>query len=381
MTKNSAQELKTTPLHGLHIELGAKMVGFAGYDMPLNYPAGVMKEHLHVRAKAGLFDVSHMGQCLLSAPSGVAELIETLVPGNITGLGDGRMRYTQLTNDAGGIRDDLMVSNGGVIKGDEWYYLVVNGACKEADFVHIGSAIGDKAKMTILEDQALLALQGPCAAACLEKLVPGVDKMAFMSIRNFPETPFGCIWVSRCGYTGEDGFEISLAGERAEELARKLLGDDDVEMIGLGARDTLRLEAGLCLYGHDIDETTSPIEAGLIWSIGKARRERGDFPGAERILREIAQGPARKLVGIRPDGRAPAREGALIQNSAGKKIGRITSGGYGPSFGGPVAMGYVAADEAAPGTKIELLIRGKTHAASVVKLPFIAHNYHRPGKG
>ncbi len=380
MKKNPPQQLKTTPLHALHIECGAKMAGFAGYDMPISYPPGVMKEHLHVRARAGLFDVSHMGQCLLSAPSGVAELIETLVPGNIAGLGEGRMRYTQLTNDAGGIRDDLMVSNGGVMKGDQWYYLVVNGACKQADFAHIESAIGNKAKMRVLADQALLALQGPRAAACLEKLFPGVSEMGFMSIRNFPETDFGCLWVSRCGYTGEDGFEISLAGERTEALARKLLDDEEVEMIGLGARDTLRLEAGLCLYGHDIDEQTSPVEAGLIWSIGKERRENGGFPGAERILREIAQGPARKLVGIRPDGRAPAREGTQIQNLAGKTIGHITSGGYGPTFGGPVAMGYVTAEEAAAGTKIELLIRGKAHGASIVKLPFVKHNYHRPGK-
>jgi aminomethyltransferase len=381
VSATSRDDLQTTPLHRLHVELGAKMVPFAGYDMPVSFPLGVMKEHLHVREKAGLFDVSHMGQALLHAPSGVAAAIETLVPGNITGLADGRMRYTQLTNDAGGIRDDLMVSRIHEKDGEEWYFLVVNGACKRDDFAHVTAQIGDRVNMVVLADKALLALQGPAACGVLKAFLPGVEDMAFMSIRNFPDTGFGPLWVSRCGYTGEDGFELSVDGAQAEALARRLLAADEVEMIGLGARDSLRLEAGLCLYGHDIDTATSPVEAGLLWSIGKTRREAGGFPGAARILREIREGPARKLVGIRPGGRAPAREGTVIEDMNGNVIGAVTSGGFGPSVGGPVAMGYVAADHAAVDTRLNLVIRGKAHGASVVKLPFVAHNYHRAVKG
>ncbi len=357
------------------------MVPFAGYDMPVSFPSGVMKEHLHVRAKAGLFDVSHMGQCLIHAPEGVAAALETLVPGNITGLADGRMRYTQLTNDAGGIRDDLMVSRIGEKDGEEWYFLVVNGACKKDDFAHIEASIGERVNMIVLADKALMALQGPAACGVLNAVLPGVEDMAFMSIRNFADPEFGSIWVSRCGYTGEDGFELSVDSAQSQALARRLLEAEEVEMIGLGARDSLRLEAGLCLYGHDIDTATSPVEAGLLWSIGKARREAGGFPGAARILREIKDGPARKLVGIRPEGRAPAREGTQIQDMDGNAIGMVTSGGFGPSVGGPVAMGYVAADHAAAGSKLQLIVRGKAHGASVVKLPFVAHNYHRAVKG
>ncbi|HHK74992.1 MAG TPA: glycine cleavage system aminomethyltransferase GcvT [Rhizobiales bacterium] len=380
MSETSRDDLQVTPLHALHIELGARMVPFAGYDMPVSFPLGVMKEHLHVRSKAGLFDVSHMGQCLLHAPEGVAAALETLVPGNITGLADGRMRYTQLTNEEGGIRDDLMITRIHEKDGEEWFFLVVNGACKSDDFAHIEASLAGRVKMEILAEKALLALQGPAASGVLSALLPGVEDMAFMSIRHFPDTEFGSLWVSRCGYTGEDGFELSVDGAQAEALARHLLAHEAVEMIGLGARDSLRLEAGLCLYGHDIDTTTSPVEAGLLWSIGKARRETGGFPGATRILREIRQGPARKLVGIRPDGRAPAREGTRIENENGEEIGVITSGGFGPSVGGPVAMGYVTAQQATAGSPLKLIIRGKAHGASVVKLPFVAHNYHRAVK-
>lgn len=375
--------LLRTPLHDLHVELGAKMVPFAGYDMPVQYPLGVMKEHLWTREKAGLFDVSHMGQCLLSGPAddddatNVGAAIERLVPAAIATLKDGRMRYSQLLAEDGGILDDLMISRIGVNGGREWYFLVVNGACKTADFAHIEQHIDPSVKLEVLETQALLALQGPAASEALAKLIPGVDGLAFMSIQLFADTPFGKVWVSRSGYTGEDGFELSLAGGQAAALAKALLADDLVEAIGLGARDSLRLEAGLCLYGHDIDRTTSPIEADLAWSIQKRRREEGGFPGAERILRELKDGPARLRVGIKPEGRAPAREATPVLDAAGKEIGVITSGGFGPSLGGPIAMGYVTPEKAAPGTKLQLVVRGKNLPASVVDLPFTPHRYRR----
>ncbi len=375
--KSTDTPLLRTPLYDLHVAAGAKMVPFAGYEMPVSYPLGVLGEHQHTRAKAGLFDVSHMGQCLLSAPHGVAEQIERLVPGDIAGLKDGRMRYTQLLNEGGGILDDLMVTRIGVEGGREWFFLVVNGACKDQDFAHITQYIGDTADMQVLGEQALLALQGPAAAAALARLLPGVGDMAFMSMRLFDETPFGKVWASRSGYTGEDGFELSLAGDLASDLARALLADNAVELIGLGARDSLRLEAGLCLYGHDIDETTSPIEARLAWSISKRRRADGGFPGAARIQRELREGTVRKRVGILPEGPAPAREGTLIHASGGEEIGIITSGGFGPSFGGPVAMGYVLSEHAAIGTKLDLMVRGKARPATIAAMPFVPANFYR----
>ena len=377
---DASPALLRTPLYDLHIELGAKMVPFAGYDMPVQYPMGILKEHLWTRQKAGLFDVSHMGQCLLTGPDEVAAQIERMVPADIRALKDGRMRYSQLLNDEGGIRDDLMISRIGFDKGSEWYFLVVNGACKTADFAYIRQTIEPQFNLQILDHQALLALQGPAAAGVLEKLLPGAADMAFMSIRRFADTSFGDVWVSRSGYTGEDGFELSVAGDQAAALSRALLADEDVEMIGLGARDSLRLEAGLCLYGHDLDETTSPVEGNLVWSIQKRRRDEGGFPGAARILKELKDGPARLLVGIRPEGRAPAREGAAILDTDGNEIGVVTSGGFGPTVQGPVAMGYVAAANSTPGTKIGLVVRGKSMPASVVKLPFVPHNYHRKAK-
>ncbi len=376
----STGSLRRTPLHDLHISRQAKMVPFAGYDMPVSYPLGTLKEHLNARESVGIFDVSHMGQFLISSEEAVAQLMERLVPGNIVGLKPGRMRYTQLTNSDGGIIDDLMVTRLGVDGGRDWLFLVVNGARKEVDLAHIKASIGDAANVVELEDQALIAVQGPMAASHLERLFKGVSAAPFMSIMKYEDSAYGKVWISRCGYTGEDGFEISLAGLHAATLAEKLLSADGVELCGLGARDSLRLEAGLCLYGHDIDEATSPVEAGLTWSIGKRRRENGGFPGDKRIMRELEEGADRRLVGISPLGRAPAREGVAIVDGDGKNIGQITSGGFSPTLSRPIAMGYVAKGFAAAGTELGLLVRGKTLAAEVVDLPFVPHRYYRSRK-
>lgn len=354
------------------------MVPFAGYDMPVSYPLGVLGEHQHTRSKAGLFDVSHMGQAFLSSQNPIAPQIETLVPGDIAALGEGRTRYTQLMNDDGGIRDDLMVTKMADDGGRERLFLVVNAACKEDDFAHIVASLGD-AQLDRLEDRALVALQGPEAFSVLERLIPGVADMAFMSWQSVAWDGAE-LFVTRSGYTGEDGYEISIPNDVAVRFTEQLLGAEEVEWIGLGARDSLRLEAGLCLYGHDIDETTSPIEAGLIWSISKRRRAEGGFPGAARIQAELSDGPARKRVGILPDGPAPAREGTIIHASGGDEIGMITSGGFGPSFGGPIAMGYVAAEFAAPGTVLNLIVRGKVRPAKVAPMPFVPANFYRGKK-
>jgi aminomethyltransferase len=323
-----------------------------------------------------------MGQALVSTEVGVdvAEILEQLVPGNIKGLKPGRMRYTQLLNHEGGILDDLMVTRMGEMDGRDWLFLVVNGACKDADFAHIEKSIGAQVKLEILADRALIAFQGPKAAQCLAGLFPGCDEMAFMSLKKFDDTPYGTVWISRSGYTGEDGYELSCTASDAKALARVLVEMAEVEAIGLGARDSLRLEAGLCLYGHDIDETTSPIEANLVWSIGKRRREEGGFPGDARVLGELKDGPARRLVGIKPEGRAPAREGTKIFSADGDEIGTITSGGFGPTVGGPVAMGYVTSNHSETGTALELEVRGKRLPASVHALPFVPQNYYRKPK-
>jgi aminomethyltransferase len=362
--------LQTTVLHRLHVSLGAKMVPFAGYDMPVQYPAGILTEHRHTRAQAGLFDVGHMGQAVLRGDD-VAAALEILVPGDLTGLEEGQMRYTQFTNEAGGILDDLMVTN----RGDH-LFLVVNAGCKDADFAHIQEHIGGRTELEILADRGLVALQGPEAAAVLSRHAPEVDTMPFMTLQDVEIAGIKCL-VSRSGYTGEDGYEISLPGDQSVELAELLLAEAAVEPIGLGARDTLRLEAGLCLYGHDIDETTSPIEAGLLWSIGKRRREEGGFLGAERIITEIANKPSRRRVGILPDGRAPAREGTEITDPSGTKIGVVTSGGFGPTVDGPIAMGYVTRENAAVDTTLQLTVRGKSLNSKVIKLPFVEQNYYR----
>lgn len=369
-------DLQTTPLHALHLELGAKMVPFAGYDMPVQYPTGIMTEHSHTRSKAGLFDVSHMGQVILRG-DGVAEAFETMIPMDVVGLAEGRQRYGFFTNDAGGIEDDLMFAN----RGDH-LFVVVNAACKEADTARMRAVLEPAVTVEALEDRALLALQGPAAEAVLEAVAPGAAAMRFMDVATL-DWDGVALWVSRSGYTGEDGFEISVPATTAEALARRLLAHDDVLPIGLGARDSLRLEAGLCLYGHDIDTATSPVEAGLVWAIQKARRAGGDraggFPGADRILAEMASGATRRRVGLKPDGRAPMREGVEIfaGPEGGEPVGRITSGGFGPTVGGPVAMGYVPADMTAPGTALFGELRGKRQPLSVAALPFVAPGFKR----
>lgn len=364
---DDTKTLKTTPLDALHREYGAKMVPFAGYSMPVQYKAGVLQEHLHTRSQAGLFDVSHMGQARLLG-SKAAEAMETLVPGDIAGLGAGNMRYTLLTNDAGGILDDLMVTHCG-----DSLYIVVNAACKDADFAHMRAKLTD-AKLEIIEDHALLALQGPKAAEVLARYAPAVRHMVFLTGQAVRINDIPC-FITRSGYTGEDGYEISIPNKDADAFARLLLSEHEVMPIGLGARDSLRLEAGLCLYGNDIDTTTTPIEAALNWTIGKRRRAEGGFPGADVILGQIKDGTARKRVGLMPEGRAPARAGTEIQDMDGAAAGIVTSGGFGPTIDGPIAMGYLRTELAVPGTRVNLMVRGKAQPAEVVKPPFVKQNY------
>ena len=369
-------ELQRTPLDGLHRELGARMVPFAGYAMPVQYPAGILAEHQHTRSAAGLFDVSHMGQVRLTARGGrprqdAARALERLVPAAMEDLESGRMRYSQFTNAEGGILDDLMVTAMG-----DHLSLVVNAGCKAADIAHLRAHLSDSCEIEVLASRALLALQGPQAVAVFARYVPEVRQLAFMQAATWTFEGER-LQISRSGYTGEDGLEISVPGHAAEALARRLLAEPEVMAIGLGARDSLRLEAGLCLHGHDIDATTTPVEAGLTWSIQKDRRQGGDYPGAQIITRQIAAGPSRRRVGIRPEGRAPVREGATVRLPGGDAIGTITSGGFGATVGGPVAMGYVAAEHAHDGQALELDLRGKAVAALVVALPFVAHRYHR----
>jgi aminomethyltransferase len=366
-----SQECRATPLDGLHRELGARMAPFAGYAMPINYPAGILKEHLHCRDKAGLFDVSHMGQVKLTGAN-VDKALETLIPGDIVDLPVGRQRYSMFTNDSGGILDDLMVA-----RADDHLFMVVNAACKAADIAHMQAKLTPLGvTMEPLEDRALLALQGAQAAQVLARFIPGCAALPFMGLGSGVFVGVA-VTLTRSGYTGEDGFEISCPADAAEMIARKLLAESEVAPIGLGARDSLRLEAGLCLYGHDIDETTTPIEAGLAWSISKRRRAEGGFPGAAVVQRQSAEGVTRRRVGIRPEGRQPAREGVEIVADDGRVIGIVTSGGFGPSLGGPMAMGYVETAYAAVGTKVTLPVRGKPLAAEVVKLPFVAQRYYR----
>ena len=367
----SDDQLRRTPLHDLHRELGARLVPFAGWEMPVQYPAGIIAEHQHCRASAALFDVSHMGQVRVAGP-GAAAAFERLVPGNIAGLKPGQARYTVFTNDAGGILDDLIVSHAG--RPDE-LFVVVNAGGREADLVHIRTHLDTAIEIEELSDRALLALQGPAAAAVLARLAPEASGLSFMATAEMAVDGLPCR-VSRLGYTGEDGFEISVEAARAAELARTLLANGEVRPAGLGARDSLRLEAGLCLYGHDIDTGTTPAQAGLGWAVPKRRREEGGFPGAAIVLRELAEGPPRKLVGLRPGGRAPAREGTVVR-AGGREVGHVTSGGFGPSVGGPVAMGYVEAALAEPGTPVDLLVRGNALPAVVAPLPFVPHRYHR----
>jgi aminomethyltransferase len=372
--------LNKTPLHALHLSLGARMVPFAGYDMPVQYPTGVMKEHLWTRASAGLFDVSHMGQVTIRAHSGKYEdaalALESLVPVDILGLAEGRQRYGFFTDDNGGILDDLMITHM-----DDYLFVVVNASCKEEDLKHLQKHIGDSCEITLL-DRALIALQGPRAVSVLAELWADLAYMKFMDVRHCRLHDVSCL-VSRSGYSGEDGFEISVPADKAEDIAKRLLEHPDVQPIGLGARDSLRLEAGLCLYGNDIDQTTTPVEAALEWGIQKARKtgglRAGGFPGSVRILAELDNGATRRRVGLKPEGKAPVRGHAkLYADAEGKtEIGEVTSGGFGPSVEGPVAMGYLPVSVAAPDTLVYAEVRGKYLPVRVSALPFITPTYKR----
>ena len=373
-------DLKRTVLYDLHIALGGKMVPFAGYEMPVQYPMGVLKEHLHTRAQAGLFDVSHMGQVILRPKSGdaadVARAFEALMPVDVLGLAEGRQRYGLFTNEAGGILDDLMFAN----RGDH-LFVVVNAACKDQDIAHMRAHLSDACVVEEITDRALVALQGPAAEAALARLVPGAAEMTFMQVAILDWQGVD-LWISRSGYTGEDGFEISVPDAQARAFCEALLAMEEVAPIGLGARDSLRLEAGMCLYGHDIDTTTSPVEGNLGWAIQKARRaggsREGGFPGAARILRELAEGPARRRVGLKPEGRAPMREGTQVFAAAesGAPIGAITSGGFGPSIEGPMAMAYLPAT-LAEGATVYGDVRGKRLPATIVPMPFLPNRFKR----
>ena len=376
MDDGHAAPLRRLPPRDLHLSRGARMVPFAGWEMPVQYEPGVMAEHLHTRASASLFDVSHMGQVLLRPRNGMDHLalaLEALVPAEVQGLAQGRQRYALFTDDSGGIRDDLMIVN----QGDR-LFVVVNASMREADLAHLHDGLGH-AEVEEVADRALLALQGPAAEAALAGLLPEVAAMRFMDTRMI-RWQGAELWVSRSGYTGEDGYEISVPATVAEALAMALLAQPGVLPAGLGARDSLRPEAGLCLYGHDIDRTTSPVEAGLAWSIGKARRtggaRAGGFPGADRILRQIELGVRRKRVGLRPDGRQPMREGTEIMGPEGH-VGRVTSGGFGPSVRAPIAMAYVDAALATPGTTLAGEVRGRSLPATVVPLPFVPPSFKR----
>jgi aminomethyltransferase len=367
---STATAARRTPLYDLHVELGGKLVDFAGWSLPVQYPSGIMAEHRHCRTAAALFDVSHMCQALIRG-AGAAQAFERVVPGDVAGLSEGELRYTVFTDTNGGVLDDLIVG-----RVDEGLFVVANAGRREADLAHMRQALEPDHRVQELDDHALLALQGPRAGDVFGRLYPESSELAFMRTTAARVAGIACR-ISRCGYTGEDGFEISVAAQDALPLARRLLEEPEVAAAGLGARDSLRLEAGLSLYGHELTPEITPVEAGLPWTIARRRRSAGDFPGAAIILRQLKDGPGRKLVGIRPEGRAPAREGTLIEDSGGERIGEVTSGGFGPTVGGPIALGYVRAQHAAPGTALQLSIRGKPHPAKVVGLPFVPHRYKR----
>jgi aminomethyltransferase len=370
--------LLKTPLHATHVATGGKMVGFAGYDMPVQYPTGILNEHIWTRENAGLFDVSHMGQAYLIASDGqfetVAKAFESLVPADILSLSPGQQRYSQLLNDAGGVLDDLMVTRPVDPDQSGILILVVNAGCKEQDYKHIAAKLPKGITLKRRDDQALLALQGPKAAEVLSQFSP-VASMPFMTAfeTHFDNIP---VYISRSGYTGEDGYEISVAADEVGRLWGALLSDDRVKAIGLGARDSLRMEGGLCLYGHELDSTTSPVEAGLTWSIQKRRREEGGFPGSARIQKELRDGASRLRVGITPEGRQPAREGTEVFHKD-RKIGIITSGGFGPSVNGPVGMGYVEAAFAKIGMSVTLMVRGKELPAKITTMPAVPNRFYR----
>ncbi len=376
--ETTAVPLRHTPLHDRHVSLGARMVGFAGYDMPVQYKEGILAEHLWTRTHAGLFDVSHMGQCFLVGRDHetVARALEALIPADIVHLLPGQQRYSQFLNAEGGVMDDIMVTRSADPEEDGTLMVVVNAGCKDADFAHLKAHLPPQIKLIIAEHRALLALQGPEAASVLARHCAGADRMAFMTgVSTLFDTI--SVHISRSGYSGEDGFEISVKADKVAVVNERLLAHPEVKPIGLGARDSLRLEAGLCLYGHELDPTTSPVEAGIQWSIQKRRREEGGFLGFERIRRELAEGAVRKRVGLLPEGRAPAREGTEITTVDGVNIGTVTSGGFGPTLNGPCAMGYVATPHSALGTKVHLMVRGNAMPATIVAMPFVPHRFHR----
>ncbi|MXN66097.1 glycine cleavage system aminomethyltransferase GcvT [Stappia sp. GBMRC 2046] len=381
MATSDNDNLLETPLADLHKELGARMVPFAGYSMPVQYPSGIIAEHTHTRESAGLFDVSHMGQAFLVGPDHetTAKALEKLVPSEIQGLKNGRQRYTVLLNEEGGIIDDLMVSRSVSADDDGRLFLVVNAARKDVDYEVIARNLPDNVRLEVIEDRALIALQGPKAAEVMAAHAPKAADLAFMGASSLEFDGIDC-HVSRSGYTGEDGYEISVKAGAAEAIARALLADDRVKPIGLGARDSLRLESGLCLYGHDLDETTSPVEGAITFVLQKRRREAGDFPGANRILSELSGGTKRIRVGMKLEGRAPAREGAEIRNAKGETVGTVTSGGFAPTVGAPIAMGYVAPEFAKVGTDLVLVVRGRELPAKVVDMPFVEQRYYRKPK-
>lgn len=371
------EELQKTPLHALHLELGARMVPFAGYSMPVQYPAGLMAEHHHTRAAAGLFDVSHMGQLRLVGPDAAAAF-ETLMPVDVIDLAPGKQRYGLLLTDEGTIIDDLMFVN----RGSE-LFVVVNGACKVGDIQHMQDRIGSRCQVVPLPDRGLLALQGPKAVAALQRLVPGVEKLVFMTGAGF-QWQGADLFITRSGYTGEDGFEISVPGAQAEALARALLAQPEVKPVGLGARNSLRLESGLCLYGNDIDTSTTPVEAALTWAIQKVRRSggarAGGFPGAQKVLAQLdgSEPIPRKRVGLVALERVPVREHTELRDTqSSQRIGEVTSGLLGPSADKPIAMGYVPPQHAIPGTKVTAIVRGKPVPMEVSTLPFVPNRYYR----
>jgi aminomethyltransferase len=387
MADSPSETLLETPLAAEHRALGARMVPFGGYAMPVQYPSGIVAEHKWTREHAGLFDVSHMGPSFLTLReksgeaekdhAAVAALVEPLVTGDIRALKPGQVRYTLMPNGEGGIIDDLMVARSARIEHSGTLYIVVNAGTKDGDFAIIGKAAGDRAELHRADDGGLLALQGPEAAAVMQGLVPAACDLGFMTYGSY-EWQGGRLVISRSGYTGEDGFEILVRREDAVTLWRRLLDDARVKPIGLGARDSLRLEAGLPLNGHDLDATTSPVEANLAFAVSKRRRAEGGFPGDARVKKELAEGAQRLRVGIAPEGRAPVREGAAINDIAtGRRIGVVTSGSFGPTVNAPVAMGYVETAFATPGTKVAVDVRGKALPATVAELPFVPHRYHR----
>ena len=368
------KQILTTPLYQMHLDAGAKMVPFAGYEMPVSYPLGIKKEHIHTREKAGLFDVSHMGQIRLVGANS-KKALESLVPVDIIDLPLMKLRYALFTNKSGGVMDDLMVTN----LGDEDLFLVVNAACKDADYDHLQSTIGDDCKVEFLEDVALLALQGPKAHEVLSEIAPSTSEMTFMTARQLVINGMNCL-ITRSGYTGEDGFEISVPAKDAEELAKLLLSNTEVEWVGLGARDSLRLEAGLSLYGHELDNDHSPVESSLSWALSKARRtggvREGNYLGADIIMSHLDEGVESKVVGLQPEGRMPVRDGALIEDELGNHVGQVTSGGFGPSINRPIAIARLKMHYIETYSKLFALVRDKKIEVEIVDLPFVKQNYY-----